>query len=187
MKFARAFVSVAGVAASLAGAWLSSCSSDDPISPGNEGGSAIDAGDASAADAPAPDGTGPDARPDGCAITTTEFDAGDTCAGFGAKSPCEPGCTPAYGYVCTGGGPPNLKGCVRVSESSFGGTYCCPDLACVRVTSQDKKCVSPQKALYHCLAAADGGLVAKPAAGCTEVVGDPDLPPIEARYFCCDK
>ncbi len=183
-------------ATSFATAWVA-CSSDDPtVSPTPDASVASD-GSAAAPDSsagadgggggPDADAGAPDARPDGCAPFATDFDAGDTCAGFGAKAPCDPRCGPAYGYVCTGGGPPNLKGCVQMSNSALGGTYCCPDLACVRVPFRDSKCLSLSKpSLYHCLADDDGGLVAKPDPSCSEVV-DPDLPPVQARYFCCAK
>lgn len=198
MRLTHLFAVLAPI--SFATAWVA-CSSDDPTS--NPGGSdasvGSDTGSSSGSssssssssggggDSGSGDG-GSDARPDGCPTGTTDFDAGDTCAGFGAKAPCDSRCGQPYGYVCTGGGPANLKGCLQVSTSSFGNTYCCPDLACVRVPFRDSKCLAlARPALYHCLADDDGGLLAKPDPGCTEVVGDPDLPPVQARYYCCAK
>lgn len=143
--------------------------------------------DATAMDATAADasdaGTASDAPPDACVTGQVVAATGDTCAGFGTGESCDPACgLPPYGYVCTGGGPPGFAGCVRVSESALlGGTYCCPELKCVRVTSQDVACADAgAPLLYQCAPEDDGGLLAAPAAGCTEITGLPSY-----RYFCC--
>lgn len=112
---------------------------------------------------------------------STTFGPGDTCAPFGEGSSCG-GCFPTYGYVCTNGGPPNVTGCVQVSNSAFGGTYCCPTLACVRVTSEDPKCAGrPGKTkMYSCPVDGAQNLRAQPPqAACEEVAGP------TYRYFCC--
>ncbi len=128
-------------------------------------------------------GTASDASPDGCVTGEVITASGDTCAGFGTGESCNSACgLPPYGYVCTNGGPPGFAGCMRVSESALlGGTYCCPELKCVRVTSQDGSCADAgAPLLYQCATADDGGLLAAPAAGCTEITGLPSY-----RYFCC--
>jgi hypothetical protein len=114
----------------------------------------------------------------------TVFGQGDTCAPFGEGSSCTGPCLPKYGYVCTGGGPANLTGCIQVSDSTFGGTYCCPTLSCVRMPGQDAKCAGKPGGtkLYSCPVDKDKNLRAQPGAGCQEVV-DPTLP--EYRYYCC--
>ena len=114
---------------------------------------------------------------------TTVFGPGDTCAPFGEGTSCG-ACVPKYGYVCTNGGPPNITGCVQVSNSAFGGTYCCAALSCVRVTSEDTKCAArPGKPhMYSCPVDAAQNLRAQPppqAAACDEVAGP------TYRYFCC--
>jgi hypothetical protein len=114
---------------------------------------------------------------------TTAFGPGDTCAPFGEGPSCG-GCVPKYGYVCTNGGPPNLTGCTQVSNSAFGGTYCCPTLSCVRVTSEDPKCAGrPGKTqMYSCPVDGAQNLRAQPppqASACDEVAGP------TYRYFCC--
>lgn len=136
------------------------------------------------ADAPPADGASTDAsRPDAACgdAGVTTFGPGDTCAPFGEGTPCGGGCVPKYGYVCTGGGPPNLTGCHQMSNSTFGGTYCCPDLSCVRSTFQDKDCSGkPGKTQMRvCPVDAQKNLRAQPPAGCEEVTGP------EYRYFCC--
>ncbi len=160
---------------------------DDDATPDDDSGGA--------ADSDAPDGIRDadgdrdagaiaEAGPDGCVSGEIVPDAGDTCVGFGTGDSCSTACgLPPYGYVCTNGGPPGFAGCVRVSNSALlGGTYCCPDLQCVRVTSQDNACadagLGPR--LYQCATQTDGGLLAKPAQGCTELGGLPSY-----RYFCC--
>ena len=137
-------------------------------------------------DASAEASGGGDARvtPDGCSSGEIVTQEGDTCAAFGAGVPCDPACNiPPYGYVCSNGGPPGFAGCVRMSNSALlGGTYCCPDLRCVRVVSRDSACTDAGSAshLYQCATASDGGLVSSPASGCIEVHGLPVY-----RYFCC--
>lgn len=167
------------------------CNSVDAVPVDDDAGAdaASDAttGDAGSADgsADAPPDVGRDSgdagRPDGCPSGVVVAEAGDTCAGFGAASPCDTACgLPPYGYVCTGGAPPNLSGCLRVSASAFGDTFCCPDLACVRVPSKDTECSGGTPRLFQCPTTGDGGLMAAPAAGCQEVTGLPVY-----RYFCC--
>lgn len=153
-----------------------------------DAGTAHEAGTAAHADAAIPDA----ARDVECPNAEIVPDAGDTCAGFGTGESCNAACgLPPYGYVCTNGGPPGFAGCKRVSSSALlGGTYCCPDLKCVRVMSQDSACDADAGAdagdagatplLYQCATTSDGGLVANPAPGCREISGLPVY-----RYFCC--
>ncbi|MBL9113165.1 MAG: hypothetical protein JNM74_28020 [Myxococcales bacterium] len=135
--------------------------------------------DAASPDATSADASDPDAACGDAGVTT--FGPGDTCAPFGEGTPCGGGCVPKYGYVCTGGGPPNLTGCRQMSNSTFGGTYCCPELSCVRSTFQDKDCAGkPGKTQMRvCPVDAQKNLRAPPPAGCEVVTGP------EYRYFCC--
>ena len=141
---------------------------------GSEGGNRQDASTA--------DG-GLDARPDGCPALVTQFDAGDTCAGFGTGGACNTACgLPQYGYVCIGGGPPNLTGCVRASDSIVGGTYCCPTLSCVRSSFQDTSCADAggHPHFFQCATDTDGGLLVQPPAACVPSTG-----PAPYKYYCC--
>jgi hypothetical protein len=110
-------------------------------------------------------------------------DAGETCTGFGQKDPCDK-CTPGgYGYVCFGGGPPNIAGCQLVRSSSFGETYCCPKNDCVAEPDQDSKCRgkagTPHR--YQCPPTNDDGGFATPPAGCVNASTPADPYP----YYCC--
>lgn len=141
-----------------------------------------DAG-AEAGDA-APEDAGADAATSlACTGAKTVADAGETCNGFGKGAPCDT-CTPAgYGYVCVGGGPPNIAGCVQVSATSLGETYCCPTNDCVAEPDQDSKCSGKagKAHRYQCPPTdADGGF-ATPPPGCVDVSTPADPYP----YYCC--
>jgi hypothetical protein len=108
---------------------------------------------------------------------------GETCVGFGKKTPCDPACgLPEYGYVCFNGGPPSFAGCVQASSTAFGETYCCPENKCVAQPDQDAMCTNGAKPhRYQCPPNGSGGNVAPPA-GCTETGSGGT--PLE-RFYCC--
>lgn len=153
--------------------------STESAAPDRDAGGGSDAG----GDA-APEDAGADA-PTAIACTggKTIADSGETCTGFGKGDPCDT-CTPAgYGYVCIGGGPPNIAGCLQVRATSFGETYCCPTNDCVAEPDQDSKCngKAGKPHRYQCPPTdADGGF-AKAPQGCVDVSTPADPYP----YYCC--
>jgi hypothetical protein len=149
----------------------------DGAGPGDSGRSDVstsDSGDAGASDA----------RPDGCPTPVTQFDAGDTCVGIGTSSTCSAACgLPQFEYVCYGGGPPGINGCVQTSYSAIvGGTYCCGELKCVRSTFLDPQCADAGAPphFHQCASGGDGGLLVQPPIGCQPTTG-----PAPYKYYCC--
>lgn len=191
----RARLTLASLTAlTLAGRALLACATDanDPL--GSGGPSADDAGtktpgkEGADASAPASDDASPSASdanaPSTCPGTTAATQKGETCIGFGKTgSTCANACGRAYGFVCVGGGPPGFEGCVQVSTSSFGESYCCAENKCVAQPDQDKECVSvsgkPHR--YQCPIAEDGGPLTPPS-GCTEKGSGGSS---AEKFYCC--
>jgi hypothetical protein len=185
------------IAAPLAPALVVACTSENPLFVSDAGATpdvtqpVVDAGTRDA-DRPRPDAArdASDAATDAfdtdaCAVGVTVFDAGDTCVGYGTGGSCQSACgLPAYGYVCLGGGPPNVSGCVRAGADSpvFGATYCCSELKCVRSSFQDPECAEAgaPPLYYQCATASDGGPLVAPGGGCVATSG-----PAPYNYFCC--
>jgi hypothetical protein len=174
----------AACAAALGGSvfFLDACSSDPAEPPAEE--ASAEAGD-----------TGLDRRSDSvvdvvqlvdaqCPVGTLGPQTGETCVGFGKGTPCDPECgIPAYGYVCFNGGPPSFTGCLQMTKTSLGETYCCPELRCVAQPDQDTMCASaagtPHR--YQCPPDEDGGTTAPPP-GCVETGSGGSA--VE-HFFCC--
>lgn len=178
------FVGAIVVASSGASIALGACSStaDAPVDEATEAG---DGGTDAQRDAGQPGESDAELGDGGQCGTKVAPQTGETCVGFGTGAPCgDPACgTPAYGYVCFNGGPPGLAGCVQTTSSSFGETYCCPELRCVAQPDQDTAC-SATPATPHrrqCPPDGDGGNVAPPA-GCVD--GGAGGSALE-NFFCC--
>jgi hypothetical protein len=161
---------------------LHACSSD-----ATTGSTPLDAGDEGTTPLPPPpapppqDAASEDASSSACPQGKSTADAGETCTGFGKGDPCTPECG-LYGYVCFNGGPPGFTGCLRVSSTSFGDTYCCAENKCVAEPDQDSHCAGAagKPHLYQCPPdGTDGGSVAPPA-GCATTT---PLGPY--AYYCC--
>lgn len=110
---------------------------------------------------------------------------GETCVGFGAKAEtCDPACGQSYGYVCFDGAPPGFTGCRKVTDTSFGQTYCCPKNECVAQPDQDAMwCsgVAGKPHRFQCPPNGNGGHVAPPA-GCEEKgSGGSNV----EKFYCC--
>jgi hypothetical protein len=118
----------------------------------------------------------------GACVGTPASKLGETCVGFGKKSPCDAACG-EYGYVCFGGGPPNLSDCQEVRTSTLiGNTYCCKTLACVAEPDQDTKCAGAKPKRYQCATGAAGAPLAAPPAGCIE---DAPARTSGSNFYCC--
>ncbi|MBX3188755.1 MAG: hypothetical protein KF819_17185 [Labilithrix sp.] len=164
------------------------CSSDSVEAPASEAGEKREEEEAGDAGIDGRDGSTADVveRVDAqCPESKVVGMTGETCIGFGTGTPCGvPACgIPAYGYVCFNGGPPSFAGCLQLTQSSLGETYCCPELRCVTQPDQDGMCsatpATPHRA--QCPPDGDGGNVAPPL-GCVESgSGGSAL----ERFYCC--
>jgi|GEM_PF-1874605 len=130
---------------------------------------------------------GPEAggRDASCATGVTKPATGETCIGFGKKSPCDPACgLPEYGYVCFNGGPPGFAGCLQTQASAFGETYCCPSNACVPQPDQDGMCaaVAGKPHRYQCPPKGPDAGNVDPPAGCVE--SGSGASEVE-KFYCC--
>ena len=174
------------VAASAAVLVANGCSSDSGNSSGSPSADAA-SGDASTSEGSTSDATNlPDAASvdANCPKPKVLAATGQTCVGFGAGSPCDPGCgLPAYGYVCFNGGPPGFTGCVQASSTgSFGDTYCCPKNDCVAQPDQDTMCGAAGKPhRFQCPPDGAGNAVSPPA-GCGD--GGAGATALE-KFYCC--
>jgi len=200
-RLPRAFLlGVLGPLALAASFGSGACSSDPATSVADGGGdpdgsSAADGAggdDASAttdgatADAKSDGASGDAGDKDACPTPVTKPATGETCVGFGKKTPCGSAGAcgyPDYGYVCFNGGPPGFAGCVQASTSAFGETYCCPDNKCVAEPDQDAMCagVAGKPHRYQCPPDGLGGNVAAPAGCVANGTGASEL----EKFFCC--
>lgn len=117
-----------------------------------------------------------------CGPTTTST-SGETCIGFGTSTECPASCGQPYGFVCVGGGPPNLTGCRQYRESALGNGYCCPTNGCVLQPDRAGDCADAgagKTKRYQC-PPTDGGN-AEPPAGCVEHGSGPSN--LE-KFYCC--
>lgn len=186
LRRARSLAFVATSWSLVAGAFaIDGCGSDaTPQAPSGEAGVAPDApgsnGDGStAADSARPDG-GNDGAP---AVDSGPSSTGETCIGFAKGTPCGSGGLPDYGYVCFGGSPPGIAGCVLGSSTgSFGDTWCCTENKCVAQPDRDKECTAPGTPhRYQCPPQGDAGNT-PPPLGCAD--GGTGASALE-RYYCC--
>lgn len=172
------------------------CSSTDTVATADGGGgeadSAVGGGDGSSSDDGATGDVASDSsKTDGsssgdgggtCPQGVVKPKTGETCVGFGKKSPCNAACG-EYGFLCYNGAPPNLNGCLQVSTTAFGDTYCCTENKCVTMPDQDAMCaaVAGKPHRYQCPPDGAGGNVAAPA-GCVENgTGSTEL----EKFYCC--
>lgn len=119
-----------------------------------------------------------------CPFNTQFSSNGETCVGFGVSAECEQAGCGRYGYVCFGGGPPNITGCSEKSTGAYGNSYCCPTNECVAQPDQNAQCNDAPAGLrkrYQCPPNGIGGHVAPPT-GCVEHKSGETA--VE-RMFCC--
>lgn len=130
------------------------------------------------------DGASSDSSGEGgaCSAGVAKPKTGETCIGFGKKDPCNAACG-EYGYVCFGGGPPNIDGCLQVTSSTLGETYCCAKNTCVAEPDQDSKCagVSGKPHRFQCPPDGTGSNVAPPPSCVEKDSGGTEL----EKFFCC--
>ncbi|MBS2014126.1 MAG: hypothetical protein JST00_14645 [Deltaproteobacteria bacterium] len=155
----------------------------DGATSGKDGATGTDAGDAgvdAAKDAAPVDGS---SEGGACPQGVTKPATGETCVGFGKKSPCNAACG-EYGFVCFNGGPPAFTGCLQLSATAFGETYCCTQNKCVAQPDQDAMCagVAGKPHRYQCPPDDTGTTNVAPPAGCVENgSGGTNL----EKFYCC--